>query len=65
MKRLKIKKTYLINDKHGTPGQLISYGKEGLIVGCGNGALENLELQLEGKKLMQGIEFTRGIQIQL
>ncbi|MBA2728830.1 MAG: methionyl-tRNA formyltransferase [Parachlamydiaceae bacterium] len=62
-KRLKIKQTRLIKDISGTPGSILSYGKEGFVVSCSAGAIEILELQLEGKKPMHSLEFTRGIQV--
>lgn len=62
-KRLKIKQTRVVHDKSGTPGSILSYGKEGFVVACGDNAVEILELQLEGKKPMQSLEFTRGFQV--
>jgi len=41
------------------PGRVLSFGKN-LIVACGEGALELLELQLEGKKAISAAEFMRG-----
>jgi methionyl-tRNA formyltransferase len=58
--RLKVFKTRL-RDLAGTPGSLLSYGKEGLIIACGKDSLEILELQLEGKKAMKAEELMRGI----
>ena len=62
-KRLKIKKAHLIKEKNGAPGSILSYGKEGWIVACGEGALSLFEVQLEGKKAMGVQEFIRGIQM--
>ncbi|MBC8570915.1 methionyl-tRNA formyltransferase [Zongyangia hominis] len=42
----------------GEPGRLLS--GERLIVGCGGGAVEFLEVALEGKKRMSGVDFLRG-----
>jgi len=62
-KRLKIKRTRVIKNLSGLPGSIVSYGKEGFVVACGENAIEILELQLEGKKPMLGLEFTRGFQV--
>lgn len=59
-KRLKIRKT-LLNDMSGPkPGEILSFGSEGLVIACGEGSLKILELQLEGKKAMEASEFVRG-----
>lgn len=60
-KRLKIKRARIVNvQKHVPPGEVVSFGKEGWIVTTQDGALELLEVQLEGKKSCSGIEFSRG-----
>lgn len=59
-KRLKINATH-VNDKSGAPGEILSYGKEGLVVGCGSESLKIVDLQLEGKKAMPAEELMRGI----
>ena len=46
----------------GTPGVLLVEG-ERLLVGCREGLLELLELQMEGKKRMTAREFLRGFQL--
>lgn len=61
-KRLKIFKSNVIKSDSGSPGEIISYGKKGLVVKCAEDALQILELQLEGKKLMTSDEFMRGFQ---
>lgn len=58
-KRLIIKKTKVLSNVFETPGAILS--RPGLTVACGQGALELLELQLEGKKAMKTEEFLRGI----
>jgi methionyl-tRNA formyltransferase len=60
-KRLKINKTILIDDLKGIPGTLLPSRKEELIVACGEGAIQILELQLEGKKAMTAEELMRGL----
>lgn len=43
------------------PGTILSAGKEGLLVACGDGtALEILELQAPGKKRMAAVDYLRG-----
>jgi methionyl-tRNA formyltransferase len=60
-KRLKIKKTRSLPQLHNKkPGEIISFGKDGWVVAAGKGAVELLEVQLEGKKACTGIEFSRG-----
>lgn len=59
-KRLKIKRSKII-DQSGPPGAILSFGKEGWIVACGQGALRLIEVQLEGKKAMPAEECIRGI----
>lgn len=46
----------------GTPGQVVTLGKDGVRVGVctGEGILELLEVQLEGKRAMSAAEFLRG-----
>lgn len=43
------------------PGKIISASKEGIVVGCGVGAICLLQVQPEGKKAMPSAEFARGI----
>ena len=60
-KRLKIKRSKVEEGKSGQPGAILTFGKEGWIVACGQGALRLLEVQLEGKKAMSAEECIRGI----
>ncbi len=59
-KKLKIFKTKVCKEK-GTPGKVISVNP--LIVACGKGSVELLEVQLEGKKMMLAADFFRGQRI--
>ena len=61
-KRLKVLKTKVMAGISGTPGSILSAGKE-LIVACGKDALKLVEIQLEGKKPMPAEEFLRGFTI--
>lgn len=63
-KRLKIFKTKVVNDVIGKPGEILVSNKENLIIGCSQGSLSLLELQLEGKKPMPATDLLRGIPIQ-
>ena len=59
--RLKIHRTeYLIGYK-GVPGEILSYGSEGLIIACGEEAVRLVEVQLEGKKSLSAEELMKGI----
>jgi len=60
-KRVKITRSLVIKDRSGEPGVILQFDKEGWIIGCGEGALRLLEVQLEGKKLMKTEEFIRGM----
>lgn len=60
-KRLKIKRTRLRHDLHGEPGQILIQNKDSLVIACKQGALEILEVQLEGKKTLAISEFLRGL----
>lgn len=59
-KRLKIHRTSVVTGISGAPGQVLSSGKDGLIVACREDALSLLEVQLEGKKAVTGSEFIHG-----
>ena len=60
-KRLRVNKAEVIVVEAETPGNILRYGKEGLVVACGQNALRIIELQLEGKKAMSAEELMRGI----
>lgn len=57
-KRLLIKKALLQPSHSGEPGEILS--KKEFIVGCASGAVQLLEVQLEGKKTVEGNAFLRG-----
>ena len=51
-------------DKHTfNPGHIITDGKRSLRIACGEGTLEILYIQVEGKKRMNASEFLRGFRI--
>jgi methionyl-tRNA formyltransferase len=61
VRRLKIRKAKVIAGLSDEPGSLLSFGKEGWIIACGQDALRLLDVQLEGKKAMSAEECIRGI----
>jgi len=63
-KRLRLFRSRLI-EKEGLLGTFLEYGKQGMVVATGKGALDILDVQLEGKNRMSGREFACGYQIKL
>ncbi|MEX1012007.1 MAG: methionyl-tRNA formyltransferase, partial [Balneolaceae bacterium] len=58
-KRLNIYRSHRLDGVAGEPGQLsISNGR--LVVSCGSGSLEMIELQMAGGKRLSGVEFSNG-----
>lgn len=52
------------NQIEGDPGTVvIADGKRGLVVACGDGALELIQVKPESRKVMSGAEFVRGSRI--
>ncbi|WP_224984718.1 methionyl-tRNA formyltransferase [Geomonas agri] len=47
----------------GTPGEVVSAGRDGIEVACGEGSLLIRELQLEGKKRMAAGDFLAGYKV--
>ncbi len=52
-----------LNEKQIKPGDIFTDNKTYLYIGCGDGLLSVLELQLEGKRRMITTEFLRGFDI--
>lgn len=48
----------------GTPGEIVSAGRDGVEVACGAGSLLIRELQLEGKKRLSAADFLAGYKLQ-
>ena len=64
VKRINIKKTAVLpNSDNLPPGMVIHGDPKKLIVACEEGAIQILELQLEGKKVLTAEDFLRGINI--
>jgi methionyl-tRNA formyltransferase len=49
-----------IEQRQGTPGQILEANKAGLVIGCGSDALRIEQLQLEGGRKMTAAEFLAG-----
>lgn len=62
-KKLKVKRSQIVgSDSVSTPKQTIHLTSKEWIVGCGQGHLSLLEVQLEGKKMLPIADFLRGFQ---
>lgn len=61
IKRTLIKRSKKCPTMQGAPGETILYTKNEWIVGCKEGSLSLLEIQVEGKKSLSIQEFIRGI----
>lgn len=48
-------------DLHGAPGELLQADKYGLVIGCGQGALEIVELAPAGRRAMSAVAFLNGL----
>jgi methionyl-tRNA formyltransferase len=59
-KKLKIQRALPVHRLTGNVGVVHGIGNRGVLVGCGQGALLLLEVQLEGKRKMNALEFVRG-----
>ena len=57
--KFKIHATCIV-DRKGTPGQILELTKTGLVVACGEGAVEIRSLQAEGGKRMNAPDYFRG-----
>jgi methionyl-tRNA formyltransferase len=62
IKRLKILKSRLNKEVAGSAGHTLVRNRKSWVVACGEGALELVEVQLEGKKRMSASEFLRGVE---
>ena len=50
-------------EQSGVPGEVLAAGDGGIVIACGEGALEVLELQRAGGKRLAAAEFLRGFSI--
>ncbi len=60
-KRMKVLGSQLSLSQGSKPAEIISYGKDGIVIACADGAIKLEELQLEGKKPATAAEFALGI----
>jgi methionyl-tRNA formyltransferase len=60
---LKILHAKVASQNAGAPGEIISADRDGIVVGCGEGALHILELQREGGKRLTAHQFLSGCAI--
>jgi methionyl-tRNA formyltransferase len=66
--RLLIRRARVVTDRAGEPGHLLELPTEagrGPVVAAGEGAVELLSVQPEGKKMMGGAEYLRGARLSL
>ena len=62
--KFKIHATQVV-DGNGQPGMLLALTKTGLVVACGQGAVEILSLQAEGGKRMNAPDYFRGHPVEI
>lgn len=60
--RLKVYSAQTAEKQQGDPGSIITLGNRLLVI-CGEGCLEILSLQAEGRKRMDSVEFLRGFSL--
>jgi len=62
---LKIHRTRIVDEESaGNPGEIDSITPDGFVISCGKGKLLLLEIQPPGKKIMDGLSFTRGYRVE-
>jgi methionyl-tRNA formyltransferase len=62
-KRMKIWRTECLPNNFGPPGSIHGPAKSQWVVGCGEGAVRLLQVQIEGKKAMSVDELLRGLRL--
>jgi methionyl-tRNA formyltransferase len=60
---LKILRAEMFQSRSGSPGEVISADRNGIVVACGEGALRIVELQREGGKRLNAQQFLAGFPI--
>jgi methionyl-tRNA formyltransferase len=60
---LKVLRAEVEEHSRGTPGEVISAARDGIVIACGQGALRILELQREGGKRLSADQFLAGCPI--
>jgi len=56
-KRTKCWRARSVDNVDATPGKVVEYGREGIVIACGSGGLSLEELQLPGKRRVSAREF--------
>ena len=56
-KRTKCWRVRSVDNVDATPGKVVEYGREGIVIACGSGGLSLEELQLPGKRRVSAREF--------
>jgi len=59
-KQFRIYKTAVLDRNGNTPGTIVEFHNESLVITTGDGLLSLLEVQIEGKKKMSAADFLRG-----
>jgi methionyl-tRNA formyltransferase len=54
-----------IADTSGNPGEILVLENSGVVVACGEGALQIRRLQLPGKKMLPAADFLRGVKLKV
>jgi methionyl-tRNA formyltransferase len=62
-KRVKVYRTRVTDIPTHKPGTVLDLSDGRTVVACGGGGLEPLELQMEGRRRMTGVEFFRGVRL--
>ena len=57
--RFKVHETRVL-DRSGKPGEILELNRQGLVIACGDGAIEIRQLQAEGGKRMAAPDYFRG-----
>ncbi|HEY0793274.1 MAG TPA: methionyl-tRNA formyltransferase [Chthoniobacterales bacterium] len=62
-RRLKVHRAVPLHRRTGEAGAVLGTGARGIVVGCGEGALLVLDVQLEGRRRLPASEFGRGARV--
>ena len=62
--RVKIYRVRPVNLAPQSPGVIVPTAGGGMVIACGNGGIEPLEMQMEGRRRMSDVELRRGLRLQ-
>lgn len=62
-KRTKCWRARSVDNVDATPGKVVEYGREGIVIACGSGGLSLEELQLPGKRRVSAREFANQLDL--